>query len=573
MRSSSGSKTFRISPLKIAAFYTLLFAVTSFAKAAEPVVVNANTIDTTALLVTPSTISYRAKSGDTLMAIAERLTPNRSNWVALAKLNHIRNDRTIPIGTAIVIPVSLLHEDPSNAKIVTLSGTVNINAANGPALPAAVGTTLEEGARIETGNNSFVTLALSDASRIALPSNSQIKLTVLRVARYTNTPLTEVTLMQGRIESQVSSLKKNKGRFEVRSPLAVAGVRGTDFRVDFHNGEMATEVLSGGVAVALPQRPAALTLQPGQGNISDAHAVGKAVKLLPAPNFADYQAVQERPTLHFKLVPNNDARSFRAQVATDPQMQNILTEISSNSENLNIPGLADGSYFMRVTAVDKLGLQGIPRVDGFTLHARPEPPYPLQPKGKSRGTPVAFTWAEVADAQAYHLQVASDEHFSQPIIDEPAIPSTQFSTEKLALGHYFWRVATIADKDGKPNHGPFGDPQSLQLMSALQLPKLPDATDGPLSLSWPSEPGQKFVLDIARDAAFSTLYLTQELDTPEITVPRPPNGTYFIRIKAIDPDGYVSPYSTTQKIYFGSRWVTSDGSPLLNSGGITPAGY
>jgi hypothetical protein len=56
-------------------------------------------------------------------------------------------------------------------------------------------------------------------------------------------------LSEGKVESRVTSLSSNKGRFEVRSPLAVAGVRGTHFRVGINPDGTANEVLEGGVAV------------------------------------------------------------------------------------------------------------------------------------------------------------------------------------------------------------------------------------------------------------------------------------------------------------------------------------
>jgi hypothetical protein len=111
------------------------------------------------------------------------------------------------------------------------------------------------------------------------------------------------------------------------------------------------------------------------------------------------------------------------------------------------------------------------------------------------------------------------------------------------------------------------------LLPILQIPKIADVIDGDLSFRWPAEPEQKFIVEISRDAGFSTLLLTQTTSTPEITVPRPANGTYFIRIKAIDPDGYVGPFSLPQKVYVGRRWTTSDGSPLLNDGGNTQTGH
>jgi hypothetical protein len=202
------------------------------------------------LQVGEATVTYRAQLGDTLSVIAEQLTGNKNNWVQLAKLNHIQNDRTIPVKTVIIIPVALLPDEPSSAEVAAMSGSIGATAADGRRIDINIGTVLTEGAIISTGSNSFLTLTLPDQSHIALPSNSQVKLTKLRTARYTKSPRTEITLLKGRVESRVAPLEKNKGRFEVHSPLAVAGVRGTNFRVDLVGDRVLTTVLSGGVAVA-----------------------------------------------------------------------------------------------------------------------------------------------------------------------------------------------------------------------------------------------------------------------------------------------------------------------------------
>ncbi|MFC5476466.1 FecR domain-containing protein [Paraherbaspirillum soli] len=540
---------------------------------ALPASAAAPAINPGSLQVSPATITYPAHLGDTLSTIAEQLTSNRNNWVQLAKLNHIQNDRTIPVGTAILIPVSLLPDEPASAQIIALSGSVDAVDADGRALTVALGAALAEGAVIQTGSNSFLSLALPDASHIAVPSNSQVKLSKLRTARYTHSPRTEITLMNGRVESKVSPLEKNKGRFEVRSPLAVAGVRGTDFRVDLVGDRVMTEVLSGGVAVAKIKQPAALTLHPGQGNVTDAKGVGKAVALLAAPRFTGHPELQERPILRFSVEPVAGARRYRAQIATDMDARNILSEIDSDSTDIKVSGLDDGAYFVRVTALDQLGLQGIPHIAAFKLKARPEPPFSIEPKTKSRSEHVLFGWTEAANAQSYHLQVATDADFSNVVIDQAELAAPQFTADQLAPGNYFWRVATIIKQQAGPNQGPYSDPQAFSLLPALKLPKIADAIDGDLSFRWPAEADQKFVVEIGRDTGFSSLLLTQQTATPEITIPRPPSGTYFIRVKAIDADGYVGPFSAAQKVTIGSHWVTSDGTSLQNTGGSTQAEF
>ncbi|MEO6920129.1 MAG: FecR domain-containing protein [Collimonas sp.] len=553
--------------------FTKLALLALLSASSSPLFAAPPALDQDALQVGAATITYRAQLGDTLSVIADQLTGNKSNWAQLAKLNRIGNDRTIPIGTAIIIPVSLLPDDPSTAQVAAMSGNIDATGADGRAIDISIGTTLTEGTIINTGNNSFLTLSLPDQSHIALPSNSQVKLSKLRTARYTKSPRTEITLLKGRVESKVSPLEKNKGRFEVHSPLAVAGVRGTDFRVDLVDGRVLTEVLSGGVAVAKKDKPAALTLHAGQGNITNTKGIGKAVALLPQPEFTGRPQLQERPTLRFTVSPVGGASGYRAQVATDANLGNIVSEAESGTPDIKINGLEDGKYFVRITALDQSGLQGKPLIAAFTLKARPEPPFSIEPKNKSRSENLVFIWAEVSNAQAYHLQVASDAGFNHVVIDEAALSAPQFTAGKLPLDAYYWRVATIVDKAGVRDQGPYGDPQAFSLLQALQIPKIADAIDGDLSFRWTGEPEQKFVVEIGRDAAFSNLLLTQDTATPEINVPRPASGTYYIRIKAIDPDGYVSPFSPAQKVYIGSRWVTSDGSPLRNSAGDTQTGY
>ncbi|MGZ9711746.1 FecR domain-containing protein [Glaciimonas sp. GNP009] len=529
-------------------------------------------LDADSFSVAPSTITYRARKGDTLSTIAEYLTTTSRNWVALQKINKIPNERTIPIGTPILIPVALLEQIPASARIVAFSGAISANTADGKDIPLAIDTTLQEGARIETGPNSFITLALADNSRVALPSNSQIKLSHLRSARFTQSPVTEITLVRGRVDSQVSPLKENKGRFEVRSPLAVAGVRGTNFRVNVSDNKMATEVLHGAVAVAKNNRPAGLPLQAGQGSITDAQAVSKAVPLLPEPTLTGNSALQQRPTVRLTVDPLQGARRYRAQIATDQAFQNTLSEIESDTVEIRLDGLIDGNYFARVTAIDNQGLEGYPSITAFKLKARPEPPFPIGPKGKARIANPSLSWSEVPDAIHYHIQIASDDQFTQLVSDDATLTSAQFSPPKLALGPYFWHVATVVTRDGKDDQGPFGDAQAVTLMAPLELPKIEPA-GSTLAFRWHGESGQTFVIEIARDAAFTALFLTQESTAPEISIANPPNGIYFVRVKAIDSDGYTGEFSEAQKIVIGGLWRTSDGAPLINTGGITPTGF
>ncbi|MGB7481700.1 MAG: FecR domain-containing protein, partial [Burkholderiaceae bacterium] len=243
--------------------------------AGEPAAGAPGTVD-----VGSAAITYYAQTGDTLLAIASRYTSRAANWAELGKLNRIDRDVSIPVGSAIVIPARLLPEEPNQARIVAFSGQVSASAADGTPIPVAVGSVLTEGSRIDTGGNSFLTLALADQSRIAIPSNSRVRLTKLRMTRYTGSPRTEITLLRGRVESWVAPLEQRKGRFEIHTPQSVSGVRGTHFRVALSERGAASEVLDGSVDTGTAAAPATLTLRRGHGNVVGPGGVGPAIALL-----------------------------------------------------------------------------------------------------------------------------------------------------------------------------------------------------------------------------------------------------------------------------------------------------
>ncbi len=507
-------------------------------------------------------LTYYAAAGDTLISIAQKLTTSVNNWPVLGKLNHVGNDRRIPIGSAIVIPGNLLPDEPSEATVSAFSGQVMLTPVKGAPALAGIGSKIAEGGEVATGPNGFVTFALPDGSHISLPSNSRVKLSVLRMARFTKSPRTEVTLEDGNVESRVSPLEANKGRYEVHSVLATAGVRGTHFRVAVVGKGIANEVLGGVVAVGMANKPASVDLTAGKGDIVDANAVGKPVPLLPAPELAAGYELQERTAVQFNVADLSGATSYHGQVARDAEAQNIVAEVHSQGDRLKIDGLPDGDYFLRVSAVDNLGLEGLPRIAPFKLKARPVPPFSSQPKAKLRADHVDFTWIDAPDAKFYHLQVAKDSAFHDVLIDQPQVSGVQFAGSALAPGKYYWRTASVAEHDGKLDHGPFGDAQAFELLEPQKLAPIVDQGGKEFSFNWPSEPGQKFLVQIGRDPAFKSLLLEQQTEQAEVRMPRPPAGTYYVRVQATDSDGYVGAFSAAQKFTIYSRWGTGSGDVL-----------
>lgn len=63
---------------------------------------------------------------------------------------------------------------------------------------------------------------------------------------------------------------------------------------------------------------------------------------------------------------------------------------------------------------------------------------------KISGTSVKLEWTAAADAEQYHLQVATDPNFKWTIANEQNLKATSFDVSNLEPGkHYFWRVVGV----------------------------------------------------------------------------------------------------------------------------------
>ncbi|WP_293778899.1 FecR domain-containing protein [uncultured Oxalicibacterium sp.] len=413
------------------------------------------------ITVLPSGIIYHAQAGDTLMSIASAYTTRIANWTTLGSLNNIAKDKGIPIGTPITIPADLLQDEPVEGKVIARTGTVTGTLADGTSGVLNIGSRIVEGMQITTAANSFLTIGLPDQSRVSLPSNSNVRMTTLRKTRYTASPRVEMMVQRGRVVSRVSPLETNKGSYKVRTPVSVAGVRGTEFRVRVNDKQVATEVLDGRVIASLAQGSEQRSLPRAKGNITSRNKLGPAVDLLPPPQLAS-TPYRDDTQAHFALAPITNAVGYHIELGTDAEMLNVIGEgCSDSAETVTIDNIAVGTYFARLTAFDANGLEGMPRVLEVNLRQRSKP---VGPSSKQSAPTVATSNPQELVLQwqgpttdRYNIQVARDSDFSWLTYNAQVI-GTQARFPRPAFGTYFARVQKIG-MDG--SSGGFSPAQAL----------------------------------------------------------------------------------------------------------------
>ncbi|CAB3833512.1 hypothetical protein LMG3410_00884 [Achromobacter aegrifaciens] len=300
---------------------------------------------------------YRIRQGDTLIDLATRYTHKPANWNQLQTLNKVVTPETLPIGLELRIPLSMIPVRPADARVVHVSGQANVDGK-----PLRAGDTVAEGSTVGTAANGFVTLELADGSKLTLPAGGSVELTRLR--QFEGTALTDsvVQVQKGGVESTVAPSGQGVGRFEVRTPVAVTGVRGTRFRVQSGARGVHSEVLEGSVRLqphapgSAPAKPVAVAT--GYGAAVGADGVVSGMRaLLDAPQLGTPTRAGGGAWTA-DVSPVSGAQSYLVRVSRDAEGALPVSSTSFPTNDIRFTAPGPGTYYVSVRAVDDLGLNG-----------------------------------------------------------------------------------------------------------------------------------------------------------------------------------------------------------------------
>lgn len=249
--------------------------------------------------------------------------------------------------------------EPLPAIVESLEGEAWLVSKRGVETPLTEGMQIEAAQGIRTGGDAFVALMLGDGSRVVLPSYSSVVL-------LSEQKIMQIKLLQGQVESYVQKRVPAAEHFQILTPTGVLGVRGTHFRARTVEGEskVFTEVLDGSVAASRENVAGeAALVNAKQGLLLVPDGKLSAVDLLPAPKLLGQQggaAAQGGWTLLIKPVVG--ASRYRVQVASDPKFLRIKREQYSLATQVSFSGLDLPLYYVRISAFDEQGFEGLTSV-------------------------------------------------------------------------------------------------------------------------------------------------------------------------------------------------------------------
>lgn len=241
--------------------------------------------------------------------------------------------------------------------------------------------------------------------------------------------------------------------------------------------------------------------------------------------------------------PPGEAARYRAQLARDEAFGTLVWTTEVAAPPVAIPSLPPGRYFARVQPVedDEEGEEGEWSAPAtIELRERPLPPPALQlPESGAVIEPATavLSWSPVERAAGYRVQVAADESFAAPLTDARVTDGTAFTIARaLPSGRIFWRVATL----GRTTQGDFSPARDLREKPVAPRVTATLADPASLTVLWSTaRAGQSFAMQVARDETFATVLADVRAADNSVTVPVTDPGRYFIRVAAVDADGYL----------------------------------
>lgn len=310
---------------------------------------------------------YTFRPGDSIWKVAEKYTTSVNNWVEIQKINKIRQgpDRRIPPGARILIPVSMLKQQPVPAVVIAVRGEASLVRANGEQETIKTGAKLYSGDRVVTLDRQNLRIQFADKSELQVLPNSVIVLDKLSHHEHTGMVDTRIRLNSGSVNTWVEKLKP-ESRYEIKTPAAVTAVRGTAYRVSTDAGQISRAMVTEG-NVAVSAGASEKNVKHGYGIVAEKDKpLPEPVKLLPAPELSDNLA-SGWSRLEVSWNKLQGAGKYRYRLASDEKFNQVLVDSSTENNAIEIIDLKPGRYYLLVRGVDQYQLEGLDAISVFEI--------------------------------------------------------------------------------------------------------------------------------------------------------------------------------------------------------------
>ncbi len=177
--------------------------------------------------------------------------------------------------------------------LAVVKGKVEIKDAKGKIANARVGSKVKEKDTILTGADSRAKLVMVDENVLNISPDSQINLESYKFEPDKNEKNVSINVLYGKVRSTVNQKYEGENKFHVKTPAAVAGVRGTDFLAGFNSLKKESQFVTFEGKVEVGQAGPggsivnAVMVNPGQATIATVGAIPAPPQAMPKTTLAD----------------------------------------------------------------------------------------------------------------------------------------------------------------------------------------------------------------------------------------------------------------------------------------------
>ncbi len=490
---------------------------------------------------------YTVQPGDNAWNLGEKYLKTMQHQQQFIALNNITDPLHVAPGTRLRFPLSWLKSGATMASVLYVHGEVMVvQAKSGLQTTATPGMFLWAKDEIHTGVGGNVTLQFADGSKVLLQQESTLAIESLMKYGQTGMADSRLHLKKGKTDNKVKPKTGPGSRFEIRTPSALAAVRGTRYRVSADQDQMQTEVSRGEVNVENARAKQSVPAPYGT-LVKKAQKPLKPILLLPPPDLSSLPEVLEEAPFMLRFPEIKGAVAYRLQVATDRNFNILLADNISDKPRILVPELADGDYVLRLRGIDDKGLEGLNALHPCTLNARPLPPIRIEPRDGAVITDPrpGFLWSAPKLARSYSFQLADNDRFEHPLINRQEYNKTTLQPDSdLLPGIYYWRVA------GYDDAGELGPPgMTMQFRIPTPAPDMEKSTfdENEMVFRWQEVgPKQRYRVQFSTGEDFTKILTDEQTDQAEFKMASLEPGAYYIRVATIEPDGFQGPFSTPQ---------------------------
>ena len=498
------------------------------------------------------TLKITVTKSDTLIGICENNLEKPAFWQEVARFNRMKNPDLIYPGDVILIPAHLLKGKQVPATLRFAKGDVALYSETTKEWqPLPLNSKIEEGNKVRTGAASAAEYEYEDGHTVLQRADTTVQVKTARSSSVSSRY--RLSLSAGRAITKIMKATGKETRFQVETPTAIAGVRGTVFRSSV-DPDGASRFESFDDTVEVEARNSIVQVKSGEGTfVSKAEAPTTPRKLLPYPALLQPSPLYKKLPVRLAFEKVEGAVSYRILLARDREVRDIVTErVIAPQDTFDLATVEDGTYYLQSASVDNLGLEGLPSEPVETrIRVNPVAPFIEIPRDQAvyPGASLTCKWLKVADASRYHVQIAEDNEFSRLVQDRSDVTTTEYATGNLDFKNYYFRVSSIASDNYQ---GEWSD--TLMFTLELPPPTPPPTVEGPkvegkeITIRWQDlGEGVTYRFQMADEASFGKILTDQKVQHSEITLEKPKKpGTYYVRTNAVDQWGQEGKFSSPQ---------------------------